>query len=117
MDDVVLRGEETFSEQLRWAEWAKAAKIRLPLWRFACTPSGMRRFLKKLNVPVEQYLADNNEKNLRHFGQMNPDWPLRAWVGIQLEWHRIRNDLSLDPEYKPRRGRPRKETNGNQDSQ
>lgn len=107
-----LRGEETFSEQLRWIEWAKAAKIRLPLWRMPCSTGGMRRFLKKLNVPVAEYLEANNEKNLSQFSKMNPDWPLRAWVGVQIEWHRIRNNLPLDPEYKPHRGRPRKETNG-----
>lgn len=105
---VELRGEGTFSEQLRWAEWAKELHIRLPMWRFACTTGGMRRFLKKLNVPVSDYLEANNEKNLSQFAKMNPDWPLRAWVGLQIEWYRINNGLSLEP-VERKRGRPRKE--------
>lgn len=86
-----LRGEETFSDSLRWAELSKELRIRLPLWRMPITTGGMRRFLKKINVPVEKYLADNNERTLRVFGQNNPDWPLRAWCGLQLEslaWER-----------------------------
>lgn len=81
-----LRTEETFSEHYLWLEMAKARGIRLPLWRMPCTTGGMRRFLKKLNVPVDEYLAVNAEKNLRVFSTNNPLWPLRAWVGLQLEW-------------------------------
>lgn len=80
-----LRGEEDFGESYHWTELAKEKKIRLPLWRHPCNSSGMRRFLKKLDYSVEQYLDDNAEKNLRVFGNLNPDWPLRAWVGLLLE--------------------------------
>lgn len=82
---TTLRTEESFTDHYHWAELARERGIRLPLWRMACTTGGMRRFLKKLGITVDEYLADNNERNLRVFGQKNPTWPLRAWVGIQLE--------------------------------
>lgn len=80
-----LRGEETFGDAIRWQEMARQINVRLPLWRMPITTGGMRRFLKKINVTVEEYLSANNERTLRVFGQNNPDWPLRAWAGIQLE--------------------------------
>lgn len=86
-----MRGEETFTSSLRWTEMASEVGVRLPLWRMPCTTGGMRRFLKKINVSVEDYLAANNDKRLNQFMIRNPDWPLRAWAGIQLEnllWNR-----------------------------
>lgn len=80
---VELRTE--FAEGLHWAELAKKRGIRLPLWRMPITSGGMRKYLKKLGVEVEQYLEYNNEKNLREFAKRNPEWPLRAWVGLLLE--------------------------------
>lgn len=82
---VTLRGEETFSDAIRWQELAKLHGVRLPLWRMPVTTGGMRRFLKKINVTVEEYLQANNERTLKVFSTNNPDWPLRAWAGIQLE--------------------------------
>lgn len=82
---VALRGEETFSDSIRWQELAKEHNVRLPLWRMPITTGGMRRFLKKINVPVDQYLSDNAELTLKVFGKKNPNWPLRAWAGLQLE--------------------------------
>lgn len=85
MNEVVLRGPETFSDTERWDELSRKYKMRLPLWRFPVTTGRMRTWLKKLGKPVEVYLSDNNEKNLKHFHQLNPDWPLRAWCALQLE--------------------------------
>lgn len=102
-----LRGEETFQESYTWADLAKERGIRLPLWRLPCTTSGMRKYLGKLGIPVIDYLTDNNERTLKQFGQMNPDWPLRAWVGIQLEnlnWE----PFVEEPIVKRGPGRPKK---------
>lgn len=107
---LVLR--EDFSDAIRWVDLAREAGIKLPLWRARCTTGGMRKYLKKLEIPVEEYLSLNNEKNLRHFNQMNPDWPLRAWVGIQLEWwwkaKQIAEELAAADPPKRKRGRPKK---------
>lgn len=86
-----MRGEETFSDSNRWLEMSKEIHVRLPLWRMPCTTGGMRRFLRKINVSVDKYLSDNNDRRLSQFHERNPDWPLRAWAGIQLEnlfWER-----------------------------
>ena len=110
---IELRTEESFADRYDWQDMARDRDIRLPLWRFSCTTGGMRKFLRKLEIPVEEYLAANNEKNLKHFGQMNPDWPLRAWAGLQLEWL-IWKDKSIEEMVLPpkrKRGRPKKVVN------
>lgn len=93
--DVTLRGEETFADSNNWNELARQAGVRLPQWRMKATPGGMRRFLKKIGWSVDKYLDDNNEKTLKVFAQLNPDWPLRAWAGMQLE------NLFWEREHKP----------------
>jgi hypothetical protein len=76
---------DNFADANYWVDLARERNIRLPLWRMSCTTGGMRRYLKRLHIEVTDYLEANNEKNLRQFSQMNPDWPLRAWVGLVLE--------------------------------
>jgi hypothetical protein len=94
---------------------AQKRGIRLPLWRFPCTTGGMRKWLKKFDIPVEEYLTANNEKNLKHFNQMNPAWPLRAWVCLQMEWLEWRNQPVVSFErVKRKRGRPKKEIKENE---
>lgn len=118
---VKLRGEYDFykgtdADQDNWIDLAKKYKIRLPLWRLPCTSGGMRRFLKKLNISVEDYLSRNEEKNLREFNKRNPTWPLRAWVGLQLEWiewdqvgyPELIAEEQKEPPVKRGPGRPRK---------
>lgn len=88
---VTLRTRETFSDANRWDEMAKEVGVRLPQWRMKTTTGGIRRWLRKIGVSVDKYLADNNDKRLGDFITRNPDWPLRAWAGIQLEnilWER-----------------------------
>jgi len=82
---TMLRTENSFADHIHWQDLAREKGIRLPLWRMACTTGGMRRFLKKLGVTVDEYLSANDERNLKVFAKKNPTWPLRAWVGIQLE--------------------------------
>lgn len=86
-----MLGEEDFTAPLfstkdNWLRLSKKYRIRLPLWRIPCTTGGMRRFLKKMDISVDEYLEANNFKNLKVFPALAPEWPLRAWVGLQLEW-------------------------------
>ena len=81
-----MREETDFADSNLWLELAKERKLRLPLWRFPCTTGGMRKYLKKLNVSVDEYLEYSGEKILKVFPRNNPEWPLRAWVGLVLEW-------------------------------
>lgn len=107
---------QDFAEAYLWTELAHAIKFRLPLWRLKCTTGGMRRALKKLGIPVDEYLEANNEKNLKAFAKNNPEWPLRAWVGLLLEWKFFKyKDEATEPITvgeimftPPKRGRPRK---------
>lgn len=83
---MTVREENTFADSNLWLELAKERKLRLPLWRMACTTGGMRKYLKKLNVSVDDYLTYSGERILKDFPRRNPEWPLRAWVGLLLEW-------------------------------
>jgi hypothetical protein len=46
----------------------------------------MRRSLKKLGLSVKAYLAWSGETTLAEFAARNPQWRLRAWLGLVLEW-------------------------------
>lgn len=93
-----LRGEKSFDggDRAYWELIAKRRKLRLPLWRMPCTTGGFRRWLRKLGIEVEEYLEANNDKRLNEFIVMNPDIPLRAWVGQQLEWSDEREGYVLE---------------------
>ncbi len=73
-----------FLDAERWAELARARNVRLPLWRMRCTRGQMTKWLRKLGVPLSQYLEWSGERNLGDFVTHDPDWPLRAWVGLLL---------------------------------
>jgi hypothetical protein len=45
----------------------------------------MKRWLRTLNVSVEDYLAYAGERTLRDFAARHPDWPLRAWVSLVIQ--------------------------------
>lgn len=99
---IALRGEEDFGvDQLRWAQLAKDRRLRLPLWRMPCTTGGMRRWLKKIKRDPSWYLDHSGERTLKVFAQNNPDWPLRAWAGICLEWVQDEDHKSLEEDYEP----------------
>lgn len=88
---IALRTEESFSAEMfsqtvLWAQLAKDRRLRLPLWRMQCTTGGMRRWLKKIKRDPNWYLDYSGERTLKVFAQNNPDWPLRAFAGICLEW-------------------------------
>lgn len=104
-----MRTESDFHSDDRnhWIELARTYKVRLPYWSRPCTTGGMRRFLRKINVSVEDYIARTNSVRLRDFIDMNPDWPLRAWVGLELEWLEMRDKPPVEfIEYR----KPRKTT-------
>ena len=82
-----------FLDAVDWEALARARGLRLPQWHHACTPGGMRRWLRKLGITVEDYLSFAGERTLRDFGRKNPDWSLRAWAGVVLD------SLCDTPEY------------------
>jgi len=57
-----------------------------------CTPPLMKRYLSRLKIPTKLYLNWAAETDLSQFSQRNPNWPLRAWVGLLLEtdWDEVK---------------------------
>jgi hypothetical protein len=74
-----------FLDEPTWRKLASERGVRLPPWGEPVTPGAMRRWLKKLSWTVSRYLASTAEITLSDFRSGNPDWPLRAWVGLVLE--------------------------------
>jgi hypothetical protein len=75
-----------FDMEPTWNKLASARGIRrLPLWGIPPTPTGIRRWLMRLGVTVDQFLDWAGAVTLSDFAEWNPDWPLRALVGLLLE--------------------------------
>jgi len=69
-----------------WQELAKDWKVRLPTWTLPPEPRTMRRWLRRLRVREREYLDACGFDKLDEFIEKNPEWPLRAWVGVLLEY-------------------------------
>ena len=82
---VVAKYRTDFMDQGLWTSLASSRHLRLPQWRKGPVPRDMERYLKLLGVSITTYYEYSGTKALREFGQMNPTWPLRAWVGLLLE--------------------------------
>lgn len=75
-----------FPQARVWEKLAKAKGLRLPRWNTRCTPSPMGAWLKKLGISVNQHNEWGGFSTLGEWIDLNPDWPLRAWVGLMLEY-------------------------------
>ena len=82
-----LEGEPRleFSDEILWKELAHKRNIRLPQKSTLCRPCDMERWLRKLSISMQKYSAWSGFRTLRDFPNFNPDWSLRAWVGLLLE--------------------------------
>ena len=76
---------QDFLDATTWDELARAYGVRLPQWHQGPTPGQMQRWLKKCGVSTTVYWEYSADKPLSEFARLNPDWPLRAWVGLLLE--------------------------------
>ncbi len=56
----------------------------LPSWDAPCEPEVMGRWLDRLDMTATDYMQQTNT-NLSDFCALNPEWPLRAWLGTVLE--------------------------------
>lgn len=75
-----------FADDETWVELAKKLYIRLPNWATPPDERHMRRWLRKFKVPEKAYLDATGYEALSDFTKYNPDWPLRAWLGLLLEY-------------------------------
>ncbi len=85
-----------FADDSHWIALARKKGVRLPRATTINTPGRMEHWLRKLGVSRRQYLDFSGEKSLRDFPAANPTWPLRAWVGILLEWIVPADDIESD---------------------
>ncbi|NPV08145.1 MAG: hypothetical protein HPY83_09310, partial [Anaerolineae bacterium] len=74
-----------FLDAPHWAELARQYGVRLPQWWVPCTRKHMVRWLPKLGYDLAWYRDWAGKSDLTWFMKRNPDWPLRAFVGLLLE--------------------------------
>lgn len=75
-----------FMDANYWDELAKSRGLRLPQWATPITPSNIRKWYHRLNMDAQAYYDWAGSKDIGRFSELNPDWPLRALVGLLLEW-------------------------------
>ena len=77
---------QDFVDDEHWRGLARERFLRLPRWGIPPTPSRMRVWLRRLHIPLTEYLKVTGYSTLEDFSNFNPDWPLRAFVGLLLEY-------------------------------
>jgi len=82
--DTTLR--RNFADNGHWIELARKLYVRLPVYGSQPTDEKMRYWLRKFRVVEGTYLLATGYKELADFRALNPDWPLRAWVGLLIEY-------------------------------
>lgn len=84
---MILRGAETFdgSDRANWEQLARGHGSRLPKWQLAVTPRNLERWFRRFGLDVATVLGNWGCHTLRDMSALNPDWPLRAIIGICLE--------------------------------
>ncbi len=92
--DVWHHGLKPFhpDDRNNWDRLAAAAGVRLPPYGIPCMTNRIERWLQKLGISVAEYLDDvgyytpSHRRGLKDWPEHNPTWPLKAWVGLQLDY-------------------------------
>jgi hypothetical protein len=71
-----------FADAINWEKLAQRRGIRLPAWWVAPTPAALKKHFKRL---VDGRFRDVYGCSPARLIELNPDWPLRAFVGQMLE--------------------------------
>ncbi|MHB1140668.1 MAG: hypothetical protein ACYC1T_02765 [Sulfuricaulis sp.] len=76
-----------FHDSDHWGELAGKYldRYNLPAADVPCDPTAMARWLDRLDMTEKQYSQATNT-GLADFCALNPTWPLRAWIGLILEF-------------------------------
>lgn len=74
-----------FADEPTWAELGSALKFRLPGYGVECTRARMVRAIHKAGWGLDDYRKWCGYKQPEDWAAANPDWPLRAFVGLLLE--------------------------------
>jgi hypothetical protein len=98
LDAKKLAGELLFkqdSDDVKlWKQLAAKAGVRLPQ---AYVPASevkyIKKVLKKLDIPITEWLDVEQSKSLKEFSILNPTWGAQAHVGLLLEYYYDENKL------------------------
>lgn len=82
---VAASVKDDFLAMDEWERIAAEFGVRLPQRGQAVTISRIRKWLKKIGVPVEGYLVWTASKNLKHAMELVGNWGLRSYCGAILE--------------------------------
>ena len=73
-----------FADIPHWNELAAKQRYSLPGWDKPCTVEKMELWLDRLNISKALYKQRTNT-TLEEFIELNPEWPLRAFIGLMME--------------------------------
>ena len=78
--------QNDFTDDVHWQELAaKLTDYTLPKYGLPCTLEKMLLWLERTEISPRQYLTASGLKNLNEYVELNPTFPLRAFVGELLE--------------------------------
>ncbi len=75
-----------FLDSRAWDEMANKLPYRQPDWHESCSREAMLWLLECFDLTEKGYIR-LTKTTLDEFMSLNPDWPLRAFVGLLLEHH------------------------------
>ncbi len=75
---------DSFLDDWYWMELAKKAGYQLPHWGTVATKGKLTTWIHRLGISYKEYEKDQGK--LEDQIALSPDWPLRAMVGLMLEW-------------------------------
>ena len=85
--NISLRSEASFADAKEWAKLAEKhiTRFNLPSWEVPCTEIDMDLWTGRLDISQEE-LMDYLNTDCEDWMAFNPDWPLRAFIGLLLEF-------------------------------
>ncbi len=83
-----------FLDRAEWDRLAKAAKVRMPAWTTPMSRPLLIRWIHRLGLSLTDYQVWSGFKQPEEFITANADWPLRAFVGLLLEFRELRKMAS-----------------------
>ena len=88
---ITLRLEAGFTDAKGWDDLAEKhiTRFNLPAWELPCTEVDMDLWMGRLDISLEEFLNYTNT-DCEDWIALNPNWPLRAFIGILLEFIDIR---------------------------
>jgi len=82
-----VRTERDFADSAYWDDLARKRLkgYALPDWSEPCTEQAMRKWELMLDLDKGEY-EGYTATPYSDFIRLNPEWPLRAWLGLVMEY-------------------------------